>query len=145
MVRFSKYVGSVRIQLILLKTKNQKCRSKIIFEWENNAVGPIFNIFFFWIKWLLALWTVHFVSCTVYHVHEQYSHCSYMLKKKKKKKKEGNAKLKTQTCSRPISDGHVVMLIFFNGSCSLSLQPSLKPNFVNFLKWTINKCLKSFH
>ena len=40
---------------------------------------------------------------------------------------------------------YVVMLIFFNGSCSLRLQPSLKPNFVNFLKWTINKCLKSTH
>ena len=46
MVRFSKYVGSVRIQLILLKNENKKYRSKIIFEWVNSIVGPIFNYFF---------------------------------------------------------------------------------------------------
>ena len=46
MVRFSKYVGSVRIQLILLKTENCKHCNKIISKCVNSAVGPIFNIFF---------------------------------------------------------------------------------------------------
>ena len=46
MVRFSKYVGSVRIQLILLKTENWKHCSKIIFKWVDSVVVPVFNIFF---------------------------------------------------------------------------------------------------
>ena len=45
MVRFSKYVGSIRIQLILLKIENGKYCSKIIFKCVNSAAGPIFNIF----------------------------------------------------------------------------------------------------
>ena len=45
MVRYSKYIGSIRIQLILLKTKNRKHCSKIIFKCVNSAVGPIFKIF----------------------------------------------------------------------------------------------------
>ena len=45
MVRFSKYVGSIRIQLILLKTENRKHYSKIIFKCVNSALGPILNIF----------------------------------------------------------------------------------------------------
>ena len=45
MVRFSKYVGSLRIQLILLKTENRKHYSKVIFKCVNCAVGAIFNIF----------------------------------------------------------------------------------------------------
>ena len=46
MVRFSKYVGSVQIQLILLKTESRKHCRKIIFKCMNSALGPIFNIFF---------------------------------------------------------------------------------------------------
>ena len=46
MVRFSKYVGSIWTQLILLKIEKQKHCSKIIFKCMNSAVGPIFNIFF---------------------------------------------------------------------------------------------------
>ena len=45
MVRFSKYVGSIRIQLILLKIENQKHSSKIIFKCVKSAVGPILKIF----------------------------------------------------------------------------------------------------
>ena len=44
MVRFSKYVRSIRIQLILLKTETRKHCSKIIFKCVNSAMGPIFNI-----------------------------------------------------------------------------------------------------
>ena len=143
MVRFSKYVGSFWLQLIVLKAENWKYRCKIIFEWVNSVVGT-FLIFFFCIKWLSVLWTMHFVSCTIYHVHEQYSYCTYTLKKKKKIT-EGNVKLKMQTRNKPISNGHIVKLIFFNGSCSRSLKPNLMSNFVNFLKWTNDKCLKHSH
>ena len=45
MVRFSKYVGSIRIQFILLKIENRKHSSKIIFICVNSAVGPILKIF----------------------------------------------------------------------------------------------------
>ena len=108
MVRFSKYVGPVQIELILLKPENQKHCNKIIFKCVNSAVGPIFNIFF-WINWLLVLWIVHFVSCTVnpcaWTVQLQFKHTE---RKKKKKKK----KLKMQTRNKPYRNGHIVMLIF---------------------------------
>ena len=45
MVRFLNYVGSIRIQLILLKTENRKHCNKIIFKCVNSALGPIVNIF----------------------------------------------------------------------------------------------------
>ena len=45
-VRFSKFVGSVRIQLLFLKTWRWKHGSKIIFKWVDSAVIPVFNIFF---------------------------------------------------------------------------------------------------
>ena len=138
MVRFSKYVGSVQIELILLKPENKKHCNKIIFKCVNSAVGPIFNIFF-WIKWLLVLWTVHFVSCTV-------NPCAWTVQllfiRAKKKKKKWNSKCRRVMSPIQMARCHVN---FFNGSCRLSLQIHLKPNFVNFLKWTINKCLKSNH
>ena len=46
MVRFLKYVGSVQIELILLKPENKKHCNKIIFKCVNSTVRPIFNIFF---------------------------------------------------------------------------------------------------
>ena len=55
-------------------------------------------------------------------------------RRKKEKKKRGNIKLRTQRRNKPNSSAHVVMLIFFSGSCSLSLQPNLKQKFVNFQK-----------
>ena len=148
MVRFSKYIGSVRIQLILLKTKNWKYRSKIIFEWVNSVVRPIFNIFF---RNKVVVSLVNSALCLMHSmswawkVQLLHIHVEKKRKKKKEKNQQGNMKLKTQTRNKPISNGHVVMLIFFNGSCSLSLLPNLKSNFVNFLKLTINKCLKSSH
>ena len=46
MVRFSKFVGSVRIQLLLLKTENWKHGCKINLKWVDIAVINVFNIFF---------------------------------------------------------------------------------------------------
>ena len=45
-VKFSKFVGSVRIQLLFLKTWRWKHGSKIIFKWVDSAVIPVFIIFF---------------------------------------------------------------------------------------------------
>ena len=45
MVRFSKCVGSFRIQPILLEIENRKHCSKIIFKRVNSAVGPILKNF----------------------------------------------------------------------------------------------------
>ena len=104
MVRFSKYVGSVQIELILLKLENYKHCNKIIFKRVNSAVGPILNIFF-WIKCLLFLWTVHFVSCIV----NPYAWTVQLLFIHVGKK---NVKLKMQTRNKPYPNEHVVMLIF---------------------------------
>ena len=46
MVRFSKYVGSVQIELILLKLENYKHCNKIIFKRVNSAVGFNFKVIF---------------------------------------------------------------------------------------------------
>ena len=54
--------------------------------------------------------------------------------RKKEKKKRGSAKLRMQTLNKPNSSEHIVMLIFFSGSCSLSQQPNLNQKFVNFQK-----------
>ena len=114
MVRFSKYVGSVQIQLILLKTENRKHCSKIIFKCVSSALRPIFNIFFFLKKVLVGP-----VNSRLCLLHSEYMcmtsaaaiHTCWK-KKKKKKEEEGNVKLKTQTRNKPSPNGHVVMLIF---------------------------------
>ena len=87
MVRFSKFVGSVQIQLLLLKTESEKQDCKIIFKWVDSAVITVFNIFF-WTKWVKVLWTMHFASCTE-------NPCDWTVKllficagKRKKKEKE---------------------------------------------------------
>ena len=38
--------------------ENWKYYNKIIFKCVNSDIEPIFNIFFFWIKWLWIPWTV---------------------------------------------------------------------------------------
>ena len=47
------------IPFILLKTKNWKHYSKIIFKYVNNTVRPIFNENFVEKRGLWVLWTVH--------------------------------------------------------------------------------------
>ena len=88
MVRFSKFVGSVRIQLLLLKTESGKQGCKIIFKWVDSAVVPVFNIFFS----EQSGWRSR-EQCTLSHaqwinVHEQCIYYSYALEKRKRKKKE---------------------------------------------------------
>ena len=58
----------------------------------------------------------------------------HMRRKKRKKKKRGNVKLIILTRNKSNSSGHIVMLILFSGSYSLSPQPNLKQKFVNFQK-----------
>ena len=138
MVRFSKYVGSVRIQLILLKTENWKHCNKIIFKCVNSAVGPIFNIYFFLNK--VVVGPVNSALCLL--------HCESMCMKSvvtvhmrwKKNWKHETQNVDVQYAHSKRARSHVN---FFIGSCSLNLQPNLKPDFVNFLNWTINKCLQS--
>ena len=62
MVRCSKYVGSIRIQLILLKIEKRKHSSKIIFKDVYSAVGPILK--FFLIKMVVG--PVNCVLCLLY-------------------------------------------------------------------------------
>ena len=110
MVRFSKYVGSVQIQIILLKTENWKHYSKIIFKCVNCALWSIFIILFSKKSACRSYKQRTLSPAQWIHVHERCSYCSHMLEKKKKK--EGNVKLKTQTRNKPSPNGHVVMLIF---------------------------------
>ena len=89
MVRFSKYVGSVQILLILLKTENRKHCSKIIFKCVNSALGPVFNTFFFLKKVLVgpvnsALCLLHSESMCMNNAATIHT----CWKKKKKKKKQ---------------------------------------------------------
>ena len=108
MVRFSKYVGSIPIQLILLKIENWKHFSKIIFKCVNSAVGPIFNIFFL-NKVVVGL--VNSALCLL-HSESMCMNNAVIVHTRLKKKKKGNMKLKTQMRNRPNRNGHVVMLIF---------------------------------
>ena len=115
MVRFSKYEGSVWIQLNLLKTERWKQCSKMIFECVNSTVAPVFNILFSEQSGYTCYELCTLPPAQWIHVHELWSYCSYTLKtkKKKKKKKKGNVKFKTQTHNKPNPYGNVVMLIFF--------------------------------
>ena len=90
MVRFSKYVGSIRIPLILLKIENRKHSSKIIFKSVPSAMGPILKIF-------LNNMVVGPVNCALCLLYSE-SMCvnsavsvHYVLKKKKWKHKTQNA------------------------------------------------------
>ena len=138
MVRFSKYVGSIRIQLILLKTENRKHCSKIIFKCVNRADGPIFNIFLN----KVVVGPVNSALCLLYSEFMCMNSAVtvHMRWKKKWECKTQNADAQEAQFKRART--HVN---FFNGSGSLNLQTNLKPNFVIFLKWTINKCLGSTH
>ena len=107
MVRFSKYVGSVQIQLILLKTENWKHCKKIIFKCVNSAVGPIFN-FFFLNK--VVVGPVNSALCLLYS--ESMCMNSAVTIHTLWEKKKGNMKLKTHTHNKPNSNGLVLMLIF---------------------------------
>ena len=49
---------------------------------------------------------------------------------KKKKEKHETQNANAQQAQSKQAPNHVN---FFNGSCSFSLQPNLKPNFINFL------------
>ena len=65
-------------------------------------------------------------------MHEQFSYYSYALKKEKNEKRKRemkNVEAQEAKCKRPRC--HVN---FFTGCCSVSLQPNLKPNFINLLK-----------
>ena len=73
-------LGFPWIQLILLKNENWKYYSKIIFKCVNSTVGPIFNIFFSWIKWMWISWIVHCVSKNL------NAFCPKNKKKKKRRK-----------------------------------------------------------
>ena len=64
MVTFSKYVGSIRIQLILLKIENQKHSNKIIFKCVNSAVRSILKIF-------LNKVVVGPVNCALCHLYSE--------------------------------------------------------------------------
>ena len=88
MVRFSKFVGSVRIQLLLLKTESGKHGCKIIFKWVDSVVITVFNIFFSEQSGYRSReqCTLSLAQCI--HVHEQCSYYSYVLEKKEKKKKK---------------------------------------------------------
>ena len=105
MVGFSKYVGSVRTQLILLKTEKRTHCSKIFFKCLNSAVGPVFHIFLnnvvagpvYGALFLLYNESMSMNSAVTVHMRE---------------KKNGNAKLKTQMHNKPNSNGLVLMLIF---------------------------------
>ena len=105
MVRFSKYVGSIRIQLILQKTENRKHYSKVIFKCLNSAVGPIFNIF-------LKKGVVGPVNSALCLLYSESICMNSAVTIHMRKKKNGNAKLKTQMRNKPNSNGHVLMLIF---------------------------------
>ena len=87
MVRFSKFVGFVRIQLLLLKTERGKQGCKIIFKWVDSAVVPVFNIFFSEQSGWRSREQCTFSLAQWIHVHEQCSYYSYALKKKEKKEK----------------------------------------------------------
>ena len=106
MVRFSKYVGSIWIQLILLKTENRKRCSKITFKCVNSAVGHIFKIFLN----KMVVGPVNSALCLLYS--ESMCMNSAVTVHYAFEKKNGNSKLKTQMHNKPNSDGHVLMLIF---------------------------------
>ena len=53
----SKQIRRVRLDTTYF-AENWKYCNKIIFKCVNSNVGPIFILFFFWIKWLWVLWTV---------------------------------------------------------------------------------------
>ena len=127
MVRYSKYVGSVRLQPILLKTENWKHCSKIIFKCVNSATGPIFNIFFFQNN--VVVGPVNSALCLLYSESMCMSSAVTIHTLWKKKKKKGNVKLKTHTRNNPNPNGQVVTLIFsmevvvlvYNQICSETL------------------------
>ena len=84
---FGKFLlGSVWIELILLKLKTENCKhcSKMIFKYVNSAVGPIFNekVDKKWSLW--DPWTVH--KCTIHRRPGQQLRLGRIKKKKKKKK-----------------------------------------------------------
>ena len=106
MVRFSKYVGSIWIQLIMLKIENRKHSSKIIFKDVFSAVGPILKIFLN----KVVVGPVNFALCLLYS--ESMCMNSAVTVYCVLKKKNGNVKLKTQMRNKPNSNGHVLMLIF---------------------------------
>ena len=144
MVRFSKRVGSFRIQLILLKTKNWKHYGKIIFKCVNSAVGPIFNIF------LLKKVVVGPVSCALFLLQSESICMNGVVKVHTRwKKKKGNVKLKTQTRYKPNPNGHVFMLIFlmevvvlvYNQIWSQNLLISQSELLINALRLPINQTL----
>ena len=109
MVRFSKYVGSIRIQHILLKTENWKHCSKIIFKCVNSVMRFIFNIFFLN---KVVVGPVNSALCLLYSEFMCMNNAVTIHMRGKKKKKKGNLKPKMQTRNKPNPNRHVVMLIF---------------------------------
>ena len=105
-IRFSQNltcVGSVRILSVLLKTENWKYRCKIIFEWVNIAMEPIFNIFFLY-KVVVRFGKLFTLSPAQWIlVHEQYNYCSYALEKIKINKE--TLKSKCRIAISPIQTG----------------------------------------
>ena len=63
-------------------------------------------------------------------------------KKKKREKETWNWKCRGVISQMKTARSHVN---FFARRCSVSVQPYLKPKFINFLKWTINKCHNNTH
>ena len=99
MVKFSKYVGSVQIQLILLKTEKRKHYSEIIFKCVNSSLGPIFNIYFFLKKVLVgpvnsALCLLHSESMCMNSAVT--IHLRWKKKKEKKRRKRETKKVDAQ-------------------------------------------------
>ena len=58
------------------------------------------------------------------------------IRAEKKKRKKRKRKCETQNANAQYAQSKRASryVNFLNGSCSISLQPNLKPNFVNFLK-----------
>ena len=102
MVRFSKYVGSVPIQLILLKTESWKHCNKIILKCVNSAVAPIFNIFF--LK-KVVIGAVNSTFCLLHNESMCMNSTVTVHTGWKKKKKRETSNSKSRRAKSPIQTG----------------------------------------
>ena len=98
MFRFSKFVGSVRIQLLLWKTESGRHGCKIIFKWVDSAVITVFNFFFLN---NVGEGAVNSALCLL-HSESMCMNCAVTIHlrwKKKKKEKEKEMRNQKRRCA----------------------------------------------